>query len=186
MNRFITILGLAVIALLSPLVGKAQSVSPLHRSPFKIDKLSTRQDTTHTWVYGEITNNAKKEASTVYILVRWFDKSRRVVAHYTTIVTDLAPGATLPFRAFAKKNPDIIRYDVTVDRVRFAHIKTSQEQPLESCRCSNQLRQYSSSGKLPLELVEVYAIGEFGQAYRIRIGTSFCATTLRRVLEVPS
>ena len=121
MKKFFVILGLAVIALLSPLVGKAQSVSPLHRSPFKFDKLSTRQDTTHTWVYGEITNNAKKEASTVSILVRWFDKSRRVVAHYTTIVTDLAPGETLPFRAFAKKNPDIIRYDVTVDRVRFAH-----------------------------------------------------------------
>jgi hypothetical protein len=118
MNKFLAILGLAVIALFSPLVGKAQSVSPLHRSPFKFDKLSTRQDTTHTWVYGEITNNANKEASTVYILVRWFDKSRRVIAHYTTIVTDLAPGKTLPFHAFAKKNPDIIRYDVTVDRVR--------------------------------------------------------------------
>jgi hypothetical protein len=131
MNRFMAILGLAVIALLSPLVGKAQFVSPLHRSPFKFDKLSTHQDTTHTWVYGEITNNAKKEASTVYILVRWFDKARRVVAHNTTIVTDLAPGETLPFRAFAKKNPDFIRpfptenpdfvrYDVMVERVRFA------------------------------------------------------------------
>ena len=132
MNRFITILGLAVIALLPPLVGKAQFVSPLHRSPFKFDKLSTRQDTTHTWVYGEITNNAKKEASTVYILVRWFDKARRVVARNTAIVTDLAPGETLPFRAFAKKNPDFtrpfakenpdfIRYDIMVERVRFAH-----------------------------------------------------------------
>ena len=121
MTKFIAILGLAVIALLSPLVGKAQFVSPLHRFPFKFDKLSTRQDTMHTWVYGEITNNAKKEASTVYILVRWFDKSRRVVAHYTTTVTDLAPGETLPFRAFAKKNPDFIRYDVMVERVRFAH-----------------------------------------------------------------
>ena len=120
MTKFIAILGLAIIALLSPLVGKAQSVSVFRPSPFKIDKLSTRQDTTHTWVYGEITSNAKKEASTVYILVRWFDKSRRVVAHYTTIVTDLAPGKTLPFRAFAKKNPDIIRYDVAIERVRFA------------------------------------------------------------------
>jgi hypothetical protein len=119
MTKFIAILGLAVIALLSPLVGKAQSVSVFRPSPFKIDKLSTRQDTTHTWVYGEITSNAKKEASTVYILVRWFDKARRVVAHYTTIVTDLAPGKTLPFRAFAKKNPDIIRYDVAIERVRF-------------------------------------------------------------------
>jgi hypothetical protein len=112
------ILGLAVIPLLSPLVGKAQFVSPLHRSPFKFDELSTRQDTTHTWVYGDITSNAKKKASTVYILVRWFDKSRRVVASYRTIVTDLVPGGTLPFRAFAKKNPDIIRYDVMVERVR--------------------------------------------------------------------
>ena len=120
MNRFMAILGLAVIVLLSPLVGKAQFVSPLHRSPFKFDKLSTHQDTTHTWVYGEITNNAKKEASTVYILVRWFDKAKRVIAHYTTNVTDLAPGQTLPFRASAKKHPDIIRYDVMVERVRFA------------------------------------------------------------------
>ena len=121
MKKFLAIVGLAVIPLLSPLVGKAQSVSVLHRSPFKIDKLSARQNTTHTWVYGQITNNAKKEASKVYILVRWFDKSRRVVDHYTTIVTDLAPGETLPFRALAKKNPDIVRYDVTVDRTRFAH-----------------------------------------------------------------
>jgi len=120
MNRFITILGLAVIVLLSPLVGKAQFVSHLHRLPFTFDKLSARQDTTNTWVEGEITSNAEKEASTVYILVRWFDKSRTVVAHYTTTVTDLAPGKTLPFRAFAKKNPDIIRYDVTVERVRYA------------------------------------------------------------------
>ena len=121
MKKFLAIVGLAVIPLLSPLVGKAQSVSALHRSPIKIDKLSARQNTAHTWVYGQITNNAKKEASKVYILVRWFDKSRRVVDHYTTIVTDLAPGETLPFRAFAKKNPDIVRYDVTVDRTRFAH-----------------------------------------------------------------
>jgi len=121
MNKFLATVGLAVIPLLSPLVGKAQSVSPLHRSPFKFDKLSTRQDTTHTWVYGEITNHAKKEASTVSILVRWFDKSRRVVDRYTTIVTDLVPGKTLPFRAFAKKNPDIVRYDVMVHRVRFVH-----------------------------------------------------------------
>jgi hypothetical protein len=120
MNRFITILGLAVISLLSPQVGKAQFVSSLHRTPFTFDKLSARQDTTNTWVDGEITNNAKKEASTVDILVRWFDKSRTVVAHYTTTVTDLAPGKTLPFHAFAKKNPDIIRYDVTVERVRYA------------------------------------------------------------------
>jgi hypothetical protein len=118
MKNFMAILCLAVIPLLSPLVGKAQFVSPLHRSPFKFDKLSTRQDKTHTWVYGEITNIAKKKANTVYILVRWFDKSRRVVAFYTTTVTDLAPGETLPFRAFAKKNPDIIRYDVAVERVR--------------------------------------------------------------------
>ena len=121
MNRFVTILGLAVIALLSPLVGEAQFVSPLHRLPFKFDKLNASQDTTNTWVSGEITNNAKKEASTVYILVRWFDKSRRVVAHETTTVTDLASGRTLPFLAFAKKNPDIIRYDVAVERVRYAH-----------------------------------------------------------------
>src|SRR5215510_8274971 len=114
MKKFLATVGLAVIPLLSPLVGKAKSVSPLHRSPFKFDKLSTRQDTTHTWVYGEITNNAKKEASTVSILVRWFDKARRVVASDRTIVTDLAPGETLPFRASAKKNRDIIRYDVMV------------------------------------------------------------------------
>ena len=120
MTKFIAILGLAVIALLSPPVGKAQSVTVFRPSPFKIDKLSTRQDMAHTWVYGEITSNAKKEAGTVYILVRWFDKARRVVAHYTTTVTDLAPGKTLPFRAFAKKNPDIIRYDVAIERVRFA------------------------------------------------------------------
>ena len=120
MNKFVAILGLAVIPLLSPLVGKAQSVTVFRPSPFKIDKLSTRTAGDTTWVYGEITNNSKKAASTVYILVRWFDKSRRVVAHYTTTVTDLAPGKTLPFRAFAKKNPDIIRYDVAIERVRFA------------------------------------------------------------------
>ena len=118
MNSFMAILGLAIIPLLSPLVGKAQFVSPLHRSPFKFDELSTRQDTTRTWVYGEITNNAKKKASTVYILVRWFDKSRRVLDSYRTVVTDLAPGETLPFRAFTKKNRDIIRYDVMVESVR--------------------------------------------------------------------
>ena len=118
MNSFMAILGLAVIPLLSPLAGKAQFVSPLHRSPFKFDELSTRQDTTRTWVYGEITNNAKKKASTVYILVRWFDKSRRVLDSYRTIVTDLAPGETLPFRAFTKKHRDIIRYDVMVESVR--------------------------------------------------------------------
>ena len=120
MNRFITILGLAVIVLFSPLVGKAQFVSHLHRLPFTFDKLSARQDATNTWVEGEITSNAEKEASTVYILVRWFDKSRTVVAHYTTTVTDLAPGKTLPFRAFARKNPDIIRYEVSVERARYA------------------------------------------------------------------
>ena len=117
MNSFMAILGLAVIPLLSPLAGKAQFVSPLHRSPFKFDELSTRQDATHTWVYGEITNNAKKKASTVDILVRWFDKARRVVASDRTIVTDLAPGETLPFSASTKKNRDIIRYDVMVERV---------------------------------------------------------------------
>jgi hypothetical protein len=120
MNKFMAILGLAVIPLLSPPVGKAQSVTVFRPSPFKIDKLSARTDGDTTWVYGEITNNAKKAASTVYILVRWFDKAQRVIAHYTTSVTDLAPGQTLPFRASAKKDPDIIRYDVAIERVRFA------------------------------------------------------------------
>jgi hypothetical protein len=65
MNKFVTILDLAVIPLLSPLVGKAQSVTVFRPSPFKIDKLSARIDGDTTWVYGEITNNAKKAASTV-------------------------------------------------------------------------------------------------------------------------
>ena len=65
MNKFMAILGLAVIPLLSPLVGKAQSVTVFRPSPFKIDKLSARIDGDTTWVYGEITNNAKKAASTV-------------------------------------------------------------------------------------------------------------------------
>jgi hypothetical protein len=52
MNKFIAILGLAFIPVLSPLTGQAQqtkgavtakSVSDLHRSRFALGKLSTRE-----------------------------------------------------------------------------------------------------------------------------------------------
>ena len=89
MNKFVTILGLAVIPLLSPLVGKAQSVTVFRPSPFKIDKLSAGTDGDTTRVYGEITNNAKKAASTVYILVRWVRQSQESYRslHYKRLLT---------------------------------------------------------------------------------------------------
>jgi uncharacterized membrane protein YgcG len=95
--------------------GRAQeaTVSALHRSHFKLDKLSTRQDKHNvTWVDGEITSNAKKEARTVWITVRWLDKNGHVADHYTTHVADLAPGETRPFSThFANKGPEAVRYD---------------------------------------------------------------------------
>jgi hypothetical protein len=50
----------------------------------------------------------------VFISVRWFDKDNKVVAKDKTYVSDLAPGETLPFHADTEKNPEIVRYDVTV------------------------------------------------------------------------
>jgi hypothetical protein len=126
MNKFIAILGLAFIPALSPLTGHAQrrkggaatekSVSALHRSHFSIDKLSTREERHRTYVDGEITSNAKKEAAYVFIVVRWFDKNGKVVAKNDTSVYDLAPGETLPFSVYTDKNPEIVRYDVTIDK----------------------------------------------------------------------
>ena len=124
MNKFIAIVGLAIIPVLSPLTGQAQqtkgavqakSVSVLHRSHFTISNLGTREERNRTYVDGEITSNAKKEASAVFISVRWFDKHNKVVAKDSTYVSDLAPGETLPFHAYTSNNPEISRYDVTVE-----------------------------------------------------------------------
>jgi hypothetical protein len=77
----------------------------------------TRETKTRTYVDGEITNNAKREASSVYISVRWFDKNDKVIAIDLASVSDIAPGETLPFHADTQKNPEIKRYDVTIERV---------------------------------------------------------------------
>jgi hypothetical protein len=114
MNKFIAILGLAIISILSPMTGQAQVSC---RSHFKIDKLSTRQTERETWVDGEITNNAKKEARVVSLSVRWFDKNGNVLDNYYTNVFDLAPGETLPFRALTSKNPEIVRSNISIDSV---------------------------------------------------------------------
>jgi hypothetical protein len=114
MNKFMAILELAaIIAVLSPMTGQAQ-VSALHRSHFKIDKLSTRKAGAYTYVDGEITSNAKKEAGSVRIRVRWFDKNAKVVDTSTTNVLNLAPGETLPF-AISTRHREMVRYEVTVD-----------------------------------------------------------------------
>ena len=65
MTRLLAIVRLAVIPLLSPMTGHAQ-LSVLHRSHFKIDKLSTRQDSVYSWVHGEITSNAIDRADPAY------------------------------------------------------------------------------------------------------------------------
>ena len=114
MNRFMAILGLAVISLSSPMTGHAQFI---HRSHFKIDKLSTRQSAKYTYVDGEITNNAKQAATGVHIAVRWFDKNGNVLDAYYTTVTDLAPGQTLPFRAWTSNNPEIVRSNISIDSI---------------------------------------------------------------------
>jgi hypothetical protein len=119
MNKFIAN---PVIPLLSPIAGHAQQhkralVSALHRSHFKIDKLSKREERTRTYVEGEITSNAKKEASTVFLTVRWFDKENKIVATSTTHVNNLAPDETLRFQTYTDKNPEIVRYDVTIKSV---------------------------------------------------------------------
>ena len=116
MNRFMAILGLAVIALFIPMTGQAQ-VSYFSGSHFRIDKLSTRQTERETWVDGEITNTAKKEAGVVTIVVRWFDKNGNVLDAYYTTVTDLAPGQTLPFRAWTSNNPEIVRSNISIDSI---------------------------------------------------------------------
>jgi hypothetical protein len=61
--------------------------------------------------------NAKREASSVYISVRWFDKNDKVIAKDLASVSDIAPGETLPFHADTQKNPEIKRYDVTIKSV---------------------------------------------------------------------
>jgi hypothetical protein len=113
-------IGLALIHLLFSVTGQAQQakgVSALHRSRFTIGNLSTREEKRYTYVDGEITSHAKKEASTVHISVRWFNKENKVVAKDSTFVSDLAPGETLPFHADTDRNPEITRYDVTVESV---------------------------------------------------------------------
>ena len=64
------------------------------------------------------TSNAKKEASKVFLTVRWFGKENRVVATSTTHVKSLAPGGTPPFQTYTDKNPEIVRYEVTIKSVR--------------------------------------------------------------------
>jgi hypothetical protein len=119
MKRIIAIIGLALISVLFPQAGQAQqskgAVSALHRSRFTIGNLSTREERRRTYVDGEITSNAKKEASMVRISVRWFNKDNKVVAKDDALVSDLAPGETLPFHAYTDKNPEITHYDVTVE-----------------------------------------------------------------------
>ena len=51
------------------------------------------------------------------IPVRWFDKNDKVIAQDTTYVFNLVPGETLPFHASTDKNPEIARYDVTIQNV---------------------------------------------------------------------
>jgi hypothetical protein len=115
MNKFIAILGLAFIPVLFPPTGQAK-VHALHPSRFSIGKLSTREERNRTYVDGEITSSAKKEASTVYISVSWFNKDGKVVADELTSVHDLAPGETLPFHVSTNKNAEIVRYDATVKK----------------------------------------------------------------------
>jgi hypothetical protein len=125
MKIAIAILGLAFTFVLCPLMGEAQtskgaaatkSVSALHRSRFSIEKLSAREGRNRTYVDGEITNNANKEASTVVIVVRWFDKNGKVVATDKTYVSNLAPGETLPFHADTTEDPEITQFDAIVER----------------------------------------------------------------------
>ncbi|MBV8215836.1 MAG: hypothetical protein JOZ08_21675 [Verrucomicrobia bacterium] len=119
MKRIIAIIGLALIPVLSPLSGQAQqskgAVSALHRSHFTVSNLSTREEKRRTYVDGEITSNAKKEATMVRISVRWFDEDNKVIAKDSTSVSHLAPGETLPFHAYTENNHEIVRYDVTVE-----------------------------------------------------------------------
>jgi len=70
-----------------------------------------------TYVDGAITSNAKKEAGTLWIEVRWLDKKGRVVAHDLQDVSHLAPGETLPFRGHTDTSPEIVRYEVTIKSV---------------------------------------------------------------------
>jgi len=88
MNKFIAILSLAVIPLLSPTTGQAKS-SAFHRSHFKIEKLSKREEGNRAYVDGEITSNARKKAKLVMILVRWYDKNDKVVDQYKSTVLTL-------------------------------------------------------------------------------------------------
>ena len=130
MNRFLPTLGLAVILLLSPVTGQAQvsaqstgctlpfSLGAPHRSQLDIDNLDVRQDSARTYVDGDIVSNAKKEAKVVWILVQWFDENDNVVDDRLINVSALAPGESLPFSTFTSRNPEIVRYQVTIDRVR--------------------------------------------------------------------
>jgi hypothetical protein len=129
MTRFLPILGLAVIPLVSPMTEEAQvsaqsagctlpfSLGAPHRSQLDIDNLNVRQDSERTYVDGEITSNAKKEAKQVWILVRWFDENDRVVDDRLINVSALAPGKTLPFSTSTSRNPEIVRYQAFIDRV---------------------------------------------------------------------
>ena len=109
MKKFIAILGLAAIPVLSPLTGQAQrsenAVS--YSSHFMTDELSTREDQSSTYVDGVIRNIVTKEPVTVYVSVQWYDKDGKVVAESTVRVGNLAPGESLPFEASTSKNPAI-------------------------------------------------------------------------------
>ena len=50
------------------------------------------------------------------ISVRWFDKNDKVIAQDTTYLQPRT-GRTSPFHASTDKNPEIARYDVTIQNV---------------------------------------------------------------------
>ena len=116
MKKFIAILGLAAIPVLSPLTGQAQQSenagSAYHSSHFMTDKLSSREDNSSAYVDGEIRNNVTKEPVTVYLSVQWYDKNGKVIAESTARVDNLAPGESLPFEASTSKNPEIKSYGI--------------------------------------------------------------------------
>jgi hypothetical protein len=129
MTRFLPILGLAVIPLLSPMTGQAQvsaqsadctlpfSLGAPHRSQLDIDNLNVGQDSERTYVDGAITSNARKAAKQVWILVGWFDENDQIVDDRLINVSALEPGETLPFSTSTSRTPEIVRSQVTIDRV---------------------------------------------------------------------
>jgi uncharacterized protein YcfL len=116
MKKFIAILGLAAVPVLSPLTGQAQQSENAvsYSSHFMTDKLSTREDQSSTYVDGVIRNNVTKEPVTVYVSVQWYDKDGKVIAESTVRVGNLAPGESLPFEASTSKNPETKSYGISV------------------------------------------------------------------------